>query len=212
MISIPKNRGEEIRRDLDNELSRTSSAKRWNSFADFFDTETGVMQASAKGIADRSTFDLFWPVISGWWSLMDLIDHRHAQELFACFEQAWDLATFAPDARFSSMKFHHQRRRTVRLYRGQDADGYVGLSWTTNPSIALEFARGHRGIKNPKPIVCEIVVDRRQQVWLFLTERQEDEAVLWLSPQEMTFPRVEIQRHSAPDFARTQGLSWEDAT
>ena len=70
----------------------------------------------------------------------------------------------------------------VEVYRGQSAGAPVGLSWTLEAPVAAHFARGHRGFRNPEPVILRATV-RRADVALVLTSRQEAEIVLFKPPQ-----------------------------
>ena len=70
---------------------------------------------------------------------------------------------------------------TMTVYRGQSADASPGLSWTLDRKVAERFARGHRGMKLPNPVVLEITVSR-DDVALFITDRDEAEVVLFEAP------------------------------
>jgi hypothetical protein len=69
----------------------------------------------------------------------------------------------------------------ITLYWGGDAAKLWNYSWTTDVSIAEGFARGHRRNHHPNPqIVCATVP--KKNVCMFLTDREESEAVLFRRP------------------------------
>jgi hypothetical protein len=62
--------------------------------------------------------------------------------------------------------------------RGQNDGATVGLSWTLDKGVAEGFARGHRGIWNPSPIVITAEVYKRD-VAFACAERHEAEIVVF---------------------------------
>lgn len=64
-----------------------------------------------------------------------------------------------------------------RVYRGCDASRSSGLSWTTSREVALGFARGHRGITFPNPVVLSGTV-RKQNVLFATNDREEFEVMV----------------------------------
>jgi hypothetical protein len=69
----------------------------------------------------------------------------------------------------------------IRVFRGKDRDGLVALSWTLDQTVADGFARGHRGIFNPNPVVPETVIAKRD-IAFAVPDREEAELVLSALP------------------------------
>lgn len=63
-----------------------------------------------------------------------------------------------------------------RVCRGCDVSRSGGLSWTTNREVALSFARGHRGVTFPNPVVLSGAVHKHDV--LFATNDREEFEVL----------------------------------
>lgn len=82
--------------------------------------------------------EIFWRVIAKTWPDFDLIPHPSFEEQFRRFRHS------APGS---------PAQNPCLLYRGQDVSAPLGLSWTRDRTVADSFACGHRGRKNPKPIV-----------------------------------------------------------
>lgn len=182
----------------DRELSFSSSTARWSTFAALMHPDDGLL--------DRDVQDaLFWPLLSEWWSVMDLIDHDAAYWFIDYYRYLWLLDDLSPEVRASSEQFLALPGDEVTLYRGQNANHGIGLSWTTDPKVALFFAYGFRGIKCPKPVVLEAKV-YRSDACMFITDRNESEAVLATIPLD-----DEITRHRPAVFAASHGLSWKGA-
>jgi hypothetical protein len=64
--------------------------------------------------------------------------------------------------------------RSFRIYRGADTQSLNGLSWTTSKEVALQFARGHRGIFNQTPVLLSGYV-RKPSVLMADNSRDEFE-------------------------------------
>lgn len=77
----------------------------------------------------------------------------------------------------------------VKLYRGCSRERIMGLSWTRDKKTAAEFARGHRGIATPDPVLAEITL-REGLALAAIHEREEDEMLLnfkKIDPAEVRF-------------------------
>jgi hypothetical protein len=62
-------------------------------------------------------------------------------------------------------------------WRGQDAGKPLGISWTTDRATASTFARGHRSILNPRPVVYEARI-AKADVAFACVDRDEHEVTL----------------------------------
>lgn len=67
---------------------------------------------------------------------------------------------------------HHDRGEffrslpaSITVYRGASRARIAGLSWTTNPVVAWRFARGHRGIRAPDPVVATGTISKSDILW-----------------------------------------------
>lgn len=65
----------------------------------------------------------------------------------------------------------------ITIYRGSDMDRVMGLAWTTDASIAMGFAKGHRGIGVPNPVLASAFVRKRTILGAY-QERQEQEVIV----------------------------------
>jgi hypothetical protein len=68
------------------------------------------------------------------------------------------------------------------VFRGQDSGVRIGLSWTTDRDVAANFARGHRGLFNPDPVVLTTTI-AKSSIAFAVPERNEAEVVLFTAPQ-----------------------------
>ncbi len=75
------------------------------------------------------------------------------------------------------------------VYRGCDEGRIDGISWTTDRSVAEGFARGHRWIRNPNPVVVSATC-HQDDVLMALNDREEFEIIVdpsrlgdvWVTP------------------------------
>ena len=67
----------------------------------------------------------------------------------------------------------------MKVYRGQEADAKLGLSWTTELSVAKEFARRDEGVRNP--VILEMWTTPSTVAFL-CNDREVEEVVLRAIP------------------------------
>lgn len=120
-----------------------------------------LVVAWANDLADDDG-PLFWEVVTTAWSGFDLIPHKGFADLFH---------------RFASSVPPCEVDQQVTVYRGQDADADKGLSWTRDRKVAEAFAHGHRGLKNPSPMIFEMKIEP-EQIAFVCHDRDEAEVVL----------------------------------
>jgi hypothetical protein len=65
---------------------------------------------------------------------------------------------------------------TVTVHRGCSRARVAGISWTTELSVAMQFARGHRGIRVPQPVIATAQV-LKNEIFAVLTDRSESAVV-----------------------------------
>lgn len=127
---------------------------------------------------DDDLAPLFWKLVEQEWSGFDIIDHEAYCMLFARFRPWW-----RPPQAVSYRSLPEQ----FVVWRGVWRSGREwGLSWTLDRAVAEGFARGHRWMRNPNPIVVKAVINH-DQVALALDDRRESELVLFAPP-----PKEEI--------------------
>jgi hypothetical protein len=114
------------------------------------------------------------------WSGFDRIPHKEFEELLN--DSELDRDDFLSHLSTADRAFYDALPdKGIALYRGQDADGEVGLSWTTDRRVADGFAQGHRGISNPRPVVLKTIIPK-SLIAFVCTDRNESEVVLWWLP------------------------------
>lgn len=99
--------------------------------------------------------DLFWRVFSEMWSVCDAT-WQHQNDLLEAFSNRPPKPAkhITPEAR----TFFDALPDVVTVYRGGSRERVRGLSWTTDRAVGESFARGHRGIRVPDPVVATATV------------------------------------------------------
>lgn len=128
-------------------------------------------------IAPKKRGPIFWRVVAKCWSGCDAIPHGEFAEAFARHRAAWSPDCMAPADRAA----WDALPPLATIYRGQDGAACPGLSWTLRRDVAEGFARGHRGITFPSPVILRADVPR-EAIAFCSTVRDEAEAVLFAAP------------------------------
>lgn len=135
-----------------------------------------------------SSRSVFWPVMVEWWTCCDATWpwrrallrelRRHGPGLD--YQSAEDRSRFAalPDP--------------ITVFRGCSRDRVRAVSWSTDPEVAAGFARGHRGISVPDPVVAQAEIDKAA-VFAVINDRDENEILL----DPMRLRRIRVA-HAAP--------------
>jgi hypothetical protein len=127
----------------------------------------------------------FWRWLPDQWPGFDAIPHDLYQRAFMRWRPDWSPNCMNDDDR----RAFEALPATVPIFRGQDAGAVLGLSWTLKREVAKEFARGHRGIRNPAPIVFRTNV-AVSEIALFSADRNEAEVVLFAPPSRADFEKL----------------------
>ena len=110
--------------------------------------------------------ELFWSVLTEIWPSFDLVPHeRFSREL----------------QRFRSSAPGH--KTDVKIYRGQNSPYELGLSWTLDKRVAVDFAQGHRGKIYEDPTIC-IFDAAADEIAFHTNARCEAEIVLFEIPSQ----------------------------
>jgi hypothetical protein len=113
----------------------------------------------------------FWCVFGNTWSACDRTWH-HRRDLLK-----WLRRYSPPILSDDGRAFLDRLRKPVQVYRGCSRQRVRGISWTADPKVAEEFARGHRGIGVPDPVIASAVIPATA-VFAVLVDRDESEIVL----------------------------------
>jgi hypothetical protein len=155
-------------------LTRTPGGSAERPYA-FLDAFAAICQATPPGNRGPHSGRAFWRWIAAEWSGFDRIPHL---TYAACFRQGryyWSPACMGEAARTF---YDALPKSSIAVFRGQDRSAHIGLSWTTDRTVANGFARGHRGLLNPNPVVLTTTVAKRNVAFVN-TEREEAEVVLF---------------------------------
>jgi hypothetical protein len=74
-------------------------------------------------------------------------------------------------AAFESLPKH------IRIYRGCSLPRVYGFAWTTDLLVAERFAKGHRGVGVPDPVIASFRVPKAAIIGYY-TDREESEAFI----------------------------------
>jgi hypothetical protein len=121
-------------------------------------------------ILDRLIFQRIWPVCDDTWELQPKLLER-VRRWKLPFSSMLSLISAADRHFFESL------RDPVVLHRGGSIDRVLGMSWTTVWQVAVQFARGHRSICVPDPVIATVTVPL-SHIFAVSTDRQESEVLL----------------------------------
>jgi hypothetical protein len=125
--------------------------------------------------------EVFWKVFHHCWSSCDDTWALN-RALIQClsFHNAEDPARSYMDR--EQAKFYTALPDVITVFRGCSKERIRGVSWTTDVAVAEGFARGHRGITPPNPIVARARIPS-SEIFTVLLDREESEIVL--NPSEL---------------------------
>lgn len=105
-------------------------------------------------LAPSLTASQFWRLFHTSWIAFEKIDHINLEEYLSKRRDSWEKSYLEP----ADAKFYDSLPREVTIFRGQDADDLVGLSWTTDKDIAIHFAKGHQDNLNARPFLIQAII------------------------------------------------------
>jgi hypothetical protein len=111
---------------------------------------------------------IHWPNCDDTWALNDRLLNQPRKAAGAV--SAIPYYSDAQRAFFDSLP------QVVTLYRGCSRQRAAGISWTTEGKIAMQFARGHRQISVPEPVIVTAEVGKND-IFAVFTDRDEKEIV-----------------------------------
>jgi hypothetical protein len=77
----------------------------------------------------------------------------------------------------SQRQFFETLPPQVQVFRGCSAPRVQAIAWTTDRTTAEGFARLHRGIRVPEPVVASALIPK-EHIFFVTDEREEKEIVL----------------------------------
>jgi hypothetical protein len=141
--------------------------------------------------------EVLWPVFLRWWNSCDATwEWRHLvvsylKNLMGDNDGADHPA--APWMSEADLEFYRLLPDEIPLYRGCARKQAKGLAWSTDRKAAEIFAKGHRGIKVPNPVIVETVFPK-EKVFAVFTNRNENEVVIDFN----ALGEVTIQKYTPP--------------
>jgi hypothetical protein len=119
---------------------------------------------------------IFWPALMAHWASCDNT-WSVGDELLAALvrqDRRGVAEHYFDDA---SRGFFQSLPETVAVYRGCSRSRIRGLAWTTDQDVASGFARGHRGIPVPEPVIATGLISK-SDIFFVAAERNESEVVI----------------------------------
>ena len=113
-----------------------------------------------------------WSCCDATWSLRDRLLHElqtwkgHCSSMHPCEYLAGNDADF-----------FRSQPNLIKIYRGASVQRIKGFAWTTDHNAALGFARGHRGIPVPNPVIASTDI-HKDDIFIATNDRQESEVVV----------------------------------
>jgi len=138
--------------------------------------------AMANGFMTERRPEVVWPVFLRWWNHCDATWPLRDPIRMILNSQVNE----APKDRIhpaepwmspEDLDFYRSLPDEVTLYRGCSRKHVKSLSWSTDREKAEIFARGHRGIKVPDPVVAETIFPK-DKIFAVFTGRNESEVVI----------------------------------
>jgi hypothetical protein len=119
--------------------------------------------------------DVFWKIFLQVWSGCDCT-WKVREQLLRQLEGA--SAQICATVYFSdaSRRFFESLPADITVFRGCSREHTSGLSWTTEPVVARNFAYGHRGIRPPAAVLVTAKV-KKKNIFAVITDRAENEVV-----------------------------------
>jgi hypothetical protein len=125
---------------------------------------------------DEAPREIFWPVFCDFWSMCDATWWHQPLLIFILRQQAPAILSDAEQKIFDALP------DPVPVFRGCSRARIGGVSWTTERRIAEQFARGHRGIPVPDPVVVTGMIGKRD---IFVTHANRNEHEVILDPDRL---------------------------
>jgi hypothetical protein len=146
------------------------------------------------------TDEQFWRIFLAIWPMCDAAyDWNHLlAELF-------EMHGPCPLGLLPDREFYDSLPKMLTVYRGADRSCVEeGISWTADRRVAEGFARGHRFIFNPDPVVATATI-RKSEIFAAINDRNESE-ILCLPPdiewiEAIVVDRAELEKTGKVDRA-----------
>ena len=139
---------------------------------------TGRLGLALDLLAHETSGEVFWTVLCATWCSSDNT-WNHEQQLYA-------LMILHSRTRHRYIPAANRPRddwpKFIEVWRGCSRDHVMSVAWTLNKTVAEEYARGHRGIFMPNPVLAGAEI-HKTAIYFVENEREEQEVVL--DPSEL---------------------------
>ena len=130
----------------------------------------------------------FWRIFQTGWSALDAT-WQYRTELKRLLDRRPSACNYFDKSDKAS---YDRLPELVTVYRGCSFPKIRALSWTTDRSIAEDFARGHRRIAVPLAVVAQATIPK-EAVYTVATGRSESEVVVnWRRLRQVSFTPFEM--------------------
>ena len=139
---------------------------------------TGRLGLALDLLAHETSGAVFWTVVCELWCSSDNTWNHQEQLCFAMVLHARTRQRYIPAEKQPSPEWP----KFVKVWRGCSRDRVLSVAWTLDRTVAEEFARGHRGIAVPNPVLASAEI-HKTAIYFVENEREEQEVVL--DPSEL---------------------------
>jgi hypothetical protein len=123
--------------------------------------------------------EIFWPAFISEWDCCDNTwpDRTKLLKCLRRHSRKTDPASRYPSVRRREREFYDALPSRLRVFRGCSQPRVYGVSWTTDRSVAVGFAKGHRGIRVSDAVIASAEVSR-EAIFFASLARNESELVV----------------------------------
>lgn len=130
------------------------------------------------GLANLEDSAVFWSIFHQVWSSCDAT-WEHGARAIQQLERAGHCGEFLG---CEDKQFYSDLPEQVKVYRGCSRTRVKGISWTTDIDVAEDFAKGHRGIHVPRPVLARAVIYKGD---ILTVSSHRGEAEVLLNPSRL---------------------------
>lgn len=127
-------------------------------------------------LVESAPTHLFWRAFLGLWPVCDNT-WAHTPRLLAALRFHTRNGSPRRYLDDKGLTFLDGLPTVVTVYRGCSRVRIQGISWTTDETVARGFARGHRGLRVPVPVVVTAAI-AKQHIFAVFADRKESEILL----------------------------------
>lgn len=104
--------------------------------------------------------DVAWPVFHETWTNCDNT-WPHRDDLSSLIDRLRELGDPLDHLNEEDAAAFKRLPEHIRIYRGCSVERTYGFAWATDRNVAEQFARGHRGISVPEPVIADLTQVRQ---------------------------------------------------